>query len=247
MNKACYLFFVLLIGMLSCVSHKKTVYLQKAGEGGAGPVPYKKTPYRIRSQDILQISVTSLNPQVSEFFNQKTTVTSKEDLKGYPVSDSGFIYMPVLDSIYVKGLTLPEAKSKVQKLVREHVTDANIDLKLAGFNITVLGEVRNPGLIPFTGTELTVLEAIGMASDISDFGNRKNVTLIREEEGGTRFISLDLTRRDLVASEYFYLQPNDVLYVEPLRAKTFKQNIGQISLVLGFTSIAFFLINSFRK
>lgn len=244
MNKAIYLMFFLGLAMFSCVPHKKTIYLQKGGSSDL--VPYKKTPYKIHAKDVLLVAVSSLNPQVSEFFNQKLD-GGKETQKGYTVSDSGYIYMPVLDSIKVLDLTVPEAKAIIQKAIREHVTDGKVEVRLAGFNVTVLGEVRNPGLISFDGTELTILEAIGLANDISEFGNRKNIKLIREEGNATKFISLDLTSRNLVASEYFYLQPNDVLYVEPLRAKSFKQNIGQISLLLGFTTLVFFVLNSFNK
>jgi len=234
---------ILVLLMSSCISQRKVIYLQGPAED---LVTHKKNQYTIRPHDILQITISSLNPQVSEFFNLKQD-GSAPGLGGYMVNDSGYIYMPVLDSLLVKGLTIAQIQSKLQRSIREHVTDATVIVKLANFTITVLGEVKAPGHLSFQGDEVTILQAIGMAGDITDLGNKKKVRLIRKEGDASRFVNLDLTDRAIMTSQYFYLQPNDVLYVEALKAKNYKQNVSQLSLVFGFVSLFFLVLNVVRN
>lgn len=229
----------------SCIPHRKVTYMQEAPGKGEVQVQHKKMQYKIRPQDNLHIAITSLNPQVSEFFNLKSE-GDKETLKGYTVNDSGYIYMPVLDSVKVKDMTISEIQYTLQKTIREHVTDATVIVRLASFNIVVLGEVASPGLLSYDGEELTIIKAIGLAGDISDFGNKKKVRLIRKEGNASKFVTLDLTSRDILSSEYYYLNPEDVIYVEALRAKNYRLNVGQLSLIVGLASFVLLVINAVK-
>jgi polysaccharide export outer membrane protein len=237
MKKVLLCFFIGFL-MVSCVSYKNTVYLQNKLGASDNEMTNKKIPYKISPNDLLQITVLSTNTQISEFFNLKA-----EGQNAYSVNDSGYIYMPVLDSIQVSGKTIPEIQGLVGKLIKEHIRDAIVIVRLAKFNVTVLGEVGSQGSISTSAEELTIIEAIGLAGGISDYGNKKKVELIRKEGNVTRFIKLDLTDRRIVSSEFFFLQPNDILYVEPLRAKNIRTNVGQISLFIGIASFILILNN----
>ena len=235
---------IILISILSfsCVPFKKTKYLQGEKSNQGEVISGKVKDYKLQSHDVLQITIASMNPQVSDFFNLKQE-GEKSSLKNYIVNDSGHITLPVLDSVFVKGLTIEEAQNLIKSRIRAHVTDATVVVKLAIFDITVLGEVNDPGVYSFDGDQVNVFQALGLAGDISDFGNRKSVKLMRKTGDSTKIILLDLTQRDIVGSDYFYLQPNDVLYVEPLKAKNFKQNLNQISLLVGIASLFLILYN----
>jgi polysaccharide export outer membrane protein len=242
-----YFIIIIFISILtSCIPQKKVIYLQNKKGTTQDFLSHTKSQYRINAHDHLLITISSLNPQVTEFFNLKQDI-NKSGINTYLVNDQGYIYMPVLDSVLVKGLTIMDIQINLQKAIREHVTDATVVVKLGSFTVTVLGEVGNPGVQNTNGDELTILQALGLAGDISDFGNKKKITLIRKEGEATRFVNLDLTQRDIVASEYFYLKPNDVIYVQPLKAKNYKLNAGQLTLLIGLSSFLLLLLNLIKN
>lgn len=241
-------FFILIvigIGMFSCVPQSKTLYFQKKKGNVDDLIVHAKPQYKVRPHDVLLITISSLNPQTSEFYNMKAEGGS-QGIKGYSISDSGYIYLPVFDSIRVTDMTISEVQNYLQKMIREHVTDATVIVKLSNFNFVVLGEVGNPGMLMFEGNELTIVKAIGLARDITEFGNKKKVILIRKEGNSSRYVTLDLTKRDIMSSEYYYLQPDDIIYVEPLRAKNYRVNVGQISLIIGVASFFLFILNAVK-
>jgi polysaccharide export outer membrane protein len=240
------MFFLMALGMISCIPQKKVIYLHEKSNGSQDLILHSKNQYKVRPHDNLLLTISSINPQVTEFFNLKQDI-SRSGINTYLVSDQGYIYIPVLDSVLVKDMTIMEIQTSLQKKIREHVTDATVIVKLGSFSVTVLGEVGNPGVHSISGDELSILEALGLAGDISDFGNKKNIILIRKEGEASRFVELDLTRRDMVASEYFYLKPGDVIYVEPLKAKNYKLNAGQLSLLIGISSFLLLLLNLFKN
>jgi polysaccharide biosynthesis/export protein len=237
MNKVLLGFSICFL-LASCVRYKNTIYLRNQLGTSDNVLLNKKTPYKIHPNDLIQINVLSTNLKNSEFFNLKT-----EGQSVYLVSDSGYIYMPVLDSIKVAGKTIPEIQGSLAKLIKEHITDAVIIVKLGKFNVTVLGEVGNQGNISATGDELTIIEAIGLAGGINEYGNKRKVKLMRKEGETMRFINIDLTDRNIVSSDFFFLQPNDILYVEPLRVKNIRTNVSQISLFIGIASFLLILNN----
>lgn len=234
---------VLFFSLTSCIPHKKIVLFQKVEGFNNDSIVHYKYTYKIQSGDILGIAVTSFNDQTTDFFNLK----SKDLINGYTVNSRGYIYIPMLDSLQVTGLTLAEVEKNVQDKIKEHVVDPYVVVKLLNFKFTALGEVGSAGIITTTEDELTLIEALGLVGDIGEMGNRKKVNLIRQEGQSSKFITLDLTRRDIVASEYFYLQPNDVIYVEPLRIKTFRTNLSQVSLYFSIVSISFLIYNIIRS
>jgi polysaccharide biosynthesis/export protein len=225
----------------SCYYNKSLVYLQDKdfSERNSTLMESKKSPYRLQPFDILAVQIKSpveqressggvgfTSPQNSMFVTPGNLY-----LDGYSVDANGKITLPVLGQIMVKGLTLEEAQSAIQVQANKYLNNSVVTLKLVSFKITVLGEVKNPGYYFVYNNQATVLEALGMAGDLTNFGNRKNIKLIRQVSAGSEVNLLDLTNANLLTSDLFFLQPGDVLYVEPLRARSRRSNLDLLSVL----------------
>ncbi len=234
----------LLITFSSCTSHRQLVYLKNVDSVSAEAYYPKNRPeYRIQTRDIMYIKIYSLNEEMSSLINQ--TIGSYQQnlfqnetslfINGYAVSDSGNIEIPILGRIKIAGKTMDEAITAIRQRADKYLKDATVIVKLISFKISVIGEVNRPGTYNNFNNQLTVLEAISMAGDITDYGNRKHVLVLRPTADGTRSFRLDLTNKNILISDGFFLLPNDIVYVEPIKSKTFRLNIPTITLV--FTSI----------
>jgi polysaccharide biosynthesis/export protein len=249
-----YVFFFLLLS--SCYHNKRLIYLQDRhfSEKKTTLMENKKEQYRLQPADILSVQVKSTaEKEVSSIFN----VTSLQNpvfvspgnlyLEGYSIDISGKITLPILGAIAVKDLTLEEAQKVIQSHADKYLNQSTVILKLTSFKVTVLGEVKNPGYYLVFNNQATVLEALGLAGDLTSFGNRENVKLIRQTPAGSEVIFLDLTDSSLLKSEYFFLTPGDVLYVEPFKARSKRTNLELLSVVFsGLTTgvLIFSYINS---
>lgn len=245
-------YFVLLMSVLfsSCVSQKELPYLQDSQYSTSTPVTADNTPptYKVQANDIMSIQVQSTQPVLSTIFNP-TSVNAflsadpgNMYLTGYSVNDQGFINLPTIGPLKVQGLTVAEVQSLVQKEVSRYVKDANVLVKISSFKVTILGDVRNPGRYYIYNGQATVLEALGMAGDLNRLANRKNVKLIRQTPAGSEVVLLNLTDPNLLKSRYYYMLPNDALYVEPLKAQNERANLANLGLVFsGITTLALLL------
>ncbi|WP_179019436.1 polysaccharide biosynthesis/export family protein [Winogradskyella forsetii] len=240
----------------SCASRKKIVYFQdEALEDGQLTTEPLQLTYK--PDDILTINVSALDPETVRPFNLPTvsnntndliTATSSTQQQTYLVDYNGNIEFPVLGTIKVEGLTRTDLTALLLERIKVMVNDPIINVRLANFTITVIGEVANPGTFTIQDESITLLEALGYANDLTIFGKRKNVLLIREVDGKKKFANIDLTSINTVNSPFYYLQQNDVIYVEPNKAKirssTFNQNNGVLISAIGTlaTIIAVFLV-----
>lgn len=248
-------FTLLLPALASCVVQEKLPYLQDTHYSTKQPVEVNNTPtlYKIQPNDILNVKVQSIQPDVAQLFN----ITGNQGiysgdpsilyLTGYPVDEKGNINLPTVGKLKVEGLTLDQAQELVQQQVNRYVRDANVLVKLLSFKITVLGEVRTPGRFFIYNAQATVLEALGMAGDLTEFGNRQNVKLVRQTNNGSEVVLLNLTDPALLHSPYYYLRPNDALYVEPMKARTTRGNITNLGILFAGISAAALIINFFVK
>lgn len=250
-------FFTLIICCLiasSCISRKKIIYIQDKNINNTTPVEIKNKKadeYKIEANDILNIKITSLDARTSAFFNieptsaagSQTSSPSGAYYSGYSINDSGNVYIPVIGSVKAQGLTIKELQDSIQKQLNEHVQDGIVLVRLANFKITFLGEVHKPGTQYVYSNQLTIYEGIGMAGELTDLGNRKKVKLVRQIGDTTSIIYIDLTDPKIIASEYYYLRPNDILYVENFKAKQIRFNISPISVVLGLVSTVLVIYN----
>jgi polysaccharide export outer membrane protein len=247
---------LVMIILSSCTFHRQLVYLKNVDSSSvASFYPKSRPDYTIQARDIMYVKIYSLNEEMSSLINQ--TIGSYQQnlfqnetslfINGYVVSDSGFIEVPVLGQILIAGKTLDEAIAAIRERTARYLKDATVIVKLISFKISVIGEVNRPGTFNNFNSQLTVLEAISMAGDITDYGNRRKVHVLRPEASGTRSFQLDLTNRNILTSDGYYLLPNDIIYVEPIRSKSFRINIPTVSLTLTSISTLILILNYISK
>ncbi|WP_264548152.1 polysaccharide biosynthesis/export family protein [Flavobacterium sp. N2820] len=225
--------FIALLATLfvSCIPNKDLIYLQnKGGKSNSIEVAQEASkPYRVQTNDIISISIKSLDQKLVEMFSPSQTgaqETSQEGLyfTGFTVNDHGNIRVPVLGELNVLGYTLDEIRLKVEKQLLDDYfkAEANIfvTVKLAGLRYTINGEIGSPGTNVLFQDKVTIMEAIANSGDITITGNRKDVQIIRKYPHGFETYSLDLTDAKSMNSPYFYIQPNDYIVVKPLKQKS---------------------------
>lgn len=220
---------VLALVCTSCVSHESLVNFNQEDPAAASPEDILNAiNLRIQPEDLLRIQVYSFDPLAAEPFNIESESVAQlrmqggaqiELFMGYFVDQDGYIDFPVLGRLSVVGKTLEEAKADILLRLSEYLTDPVVNIRYLNFKVTVLGEVTVPGTIRLNNKRVTILEAIGMAGDLTDYANRTNILVIREMEGVRTYERLSLQDNAIFASPYFYLQQNDVIYVEPIKAR----------------------------
>jgi polysaccharide export outer membrane protein len=206
--------------------------------------PLERPDYQIQYQDILFIRIITPNEVINNQLNPGDQLYAQSIYRdessiyvfGYTVSDSGFITLPILGDISVIGLTIEDIKESIQERASLFVKDALVTVKLLSFKFTVIGEVNRPGSYTNYNNQLTVSDAIGMAGDITDYGNRTKVLIARPTKEGTIIYPINLQDKNLLLSEGFFLLPNDIVIVEPLKSKPFRLNIPSMTLVLATIS-----------
>lgn len=242
-----YTVVVLMTTLSSCYYNKSLVYLQdqKIKEGQVIKIKNTSEPYLLQVNDVISVKVKSTtDSEVSSSFNitSETIGTSSAPgvlfMEGYSINNSGDVTLPVLGTITLKGLTLEVARDSIQRRANKYLNESTVLVKLVSFKITVLGEVKTPGYHYVFNNQITILEALGLAGDLTNFGNRKNVKLIRPVGDGSEVTVLDLTDPNLLQSPYFYLNPNDVLYVQPLRARSSRSNLEIWGVILSAATTA---------
>jgi polysaccharide export outer membrane protein len=246
----------------SCVPSKDIIYLQGKENVENTPVaaiPYK--PYRLQVSDVLSVTVSAIDSKLVEIFNPtassgSSSIISSETLyyKGYSIDDHGNIRLPILGEVNVLAMTTDEVRQKIEMLLlRDHFNkEAGIfvSVKLAGFRYTINGEVNAPGTKILNQDKVSVLEAVANAGDITVVGNRKEVMIIRQYPQGVQTFSIDLTNYNALQSPYFYLQPNDYVYIKPLKQKTWGtgttgiQSLGSVITILSLVTTTFLLLKN---
>ncbi|MBC7919456.1 MAG: polysaccharide biosynthesis/export family protein [Ferruginibacter sp.] len=214
--------------------------------GSATNVANIQPEYQLQPKDVLSIRIKTLDPKTSDLFNlQSNTGFQPFDppalfINGYSLDDEGDVTLPEIGKVNVRNLTIKEAEQKIQAKTGEYLGNATVLVKLVNFKVTVLGEVQRPGYFYVYNERVTLLEALGQAGDLTDFGERKNITLVRQVKGGSEAILINLQDPNLLASKYYYLMPNDVLYVQPAKAKLDRGNLN----LLGFLGLFLSTITS---
>lgn len=252
--KYIYLLSFTIILVSSCTSYKKLTYLQDVEPAGDSIFYNKQQPeYKIQNQDILYIKVISIDQEVNEAFSvtpEQTTQQFQNEtslfINGFVVNDSGNVELPVAGEVPVAGKTLEEAKLAIEEAAARYVKDATIIVKLISFKFTVMGEVNRPGIYRNYNNQLTVMEALGMAGDLSDYANRSEVLVLRPSREGTYTYKLDLTNDQILTSDGYFLLPNDVVYVKPIKQKIFQLNLPSISFALSSVSTLILILNYIR-
>lgn len=238
------LLFSVLILNESCITRKDISYFQDISDSTAVQQITQKFQAVIQPGDILSIYVTSLSKEASSFFNLVGESTDQQVANTYLVDASGNIEMPLVSSVNVAGMTTEEAKAEVKKLLEQYLVDPTVSIRIRNFKVTVLGEVKVPGVYTIPNEKITLVEALGLAGDLSIYGKRVDVLIIREENGQRTFSKIDLRSKDLFVSEFYYLHNNDIVYVEPGKGKIASADAAYRVLPIvfsGLTIIALFL------
>ncbi|WP_245723825.1 polysaccharide biosynthesis/export family protein [Pedobacter steynii] len=177
----------------------------------------------ILQNDILSVTVNSTSPESNVLFASQPvnqSVNGVYEREGYRVNETGTIKFPVLGKVSVEGLTISQAQNLIESQLNKYVKNAIVNIKFLNFRVTVIGEVNHPSTFTVSNEKINLLEALGLAGDMTAYGKRENVLLIREEDGRRIMERINLNRQDVLSSPYFYLKQNDVIYVEPDKAKS---------------------------
>lgn len=247
------LLFICLVLMLlcSCGSTKNVAYMKNSDYVDLAQSQYLYDA-KIMPKDVLSITVTTVDPAASAPFNlsvysslsgaANATMYSNHVLQSYLVDNQGDIDFPVLGRIHVGGLTKSQCERMINDSIRPYMNASEkpvVTVRMANYKISVLGEVNRPGMYTVNNEKINILEALAQAGDLSIYGKRDCVKLIREDaQGGKQIVTLNLNDAGLITSPYYYLQQNDIIYVEPNKVKSRNASIGQsTSLWLTSTSI----------
>ena len=233
MNKTLF-FLLVIVGVLftACIPVKDLTYLQNNPNSPINDsiINLVDKPYRLQTDDVISINLKANDPELVMIFNATNDVTNSsttsDDLyfNGYTVDDHGNIRIPVIGEINVLGYTIEEVRKMVgKKLLEEYFNkEANVfvTVKLAGIRFTINGEIGSPGITTLYQDRVTIMDAISSAGDITMTGDRKAVTIVRQYPHGTEIHEIDLTDVKCMQSPYFFIKPNDYIYIKPLKQKS---------------------------
>lgn len=249
----------LLMAMLfaSCVPQKKMLYLKEAQmlseNQSINYVNDRSINYKLQPGDNLYIRYVNIVDahSATSLTGEATSRTSSSEaslyLQSYTLDEEGYIELPLIGKIELKNLTVDEAKAVLQTELDKYINQTTIIVKLTNFNLTVLGEVSKPGMYKVYQAQINLFEAISLAGNMTNFAKRDAVRIIRQTDNGSEIITVDMGSADILSSPYYYLKPNDIVYVEPLKMKQWGFTTFPYSTVFSIVSLLITLYALFRK
>jgi len=235
MKKNFYFLIITVFILSACHSQKKITYFQNIDEnGGVFNKVIQQYEPKIASGDMLSIVISALDPQAAAPFNLPIVsyaspiseqLYSQSILQTYLVDTEGNIEFPVVGKIKLGGLKKSEAIVLIQKNLGEYLKNPIVNIKITNYTVSVLGEVNKPGAFKIDNERITFLGALALAGDLTIYGKRKNVLIFRENDNGEKTVAkIDLTTDELFNTPYYYLQQNDIIYIEPNKTKAKQSN-----------------------
>ncbi len=232
------LFMMLLL--FSCIGKRQINYLTDPSltKDSSKLFENRRFEYRIQVNDVLSIRVMGLDEATHRFFNVEAMggVQAVNDaalyVNGFSVDKNGHVQLPTVGKIKVQGLTVGEAQEFVQRKINEYFTNATVILKLVSFRVSVLGDVARPGAYFVYNNQISILEALAMAGGPNEFADKSHVTIMRQSDRGVQAIYQDLSGTEVLSSEYYYLLPNDIIYVPTLKARAGRLNLDIFLILL---------------
>ncbi|MCB0805050.1 MAG: polysaccharide biosynthesis/export family protein [Bacteroidales bacterium] len=230
---------ILIIAVLSsCIPRKKLIYTHDQK-----PKDEKNEYVNVRPEKTIQpfdniyIKVSSIDEKTANIFSMGSGAASQSNINllSYTIDQSGYVDFPFVGKIFVKDMTLNEAQETIEKLVSEYLPNISISVKFVNNAVTVLGEVRRPGEHAFYRDQVTVFQAIAYAGGFTEYGNKETIILVREANNKINYHYLDLTDKNIVSSEFYYIIPNDVIIVRPIRQKF--RNLSLVNVPVFLTTI----------
>jgi polysaccharide export outer membrane protein len=227
-RQAVFILFTLYL-FSSCIPQRKLIYLQdekgkeQTSQTFNNPIKY----YKVKPGDELYIKVVGLDEKTSTLFTDKNDQRTLQFIEkgiyfqSYTVSDSGTINLPTIEKVFVSNMTIDEIQNVIQDKLKDFVNFGSISVKLANFRVSVLGEVETPSNIFIADDITTIFEVLSLAGDMTPYGNRQEVNIIRQSKDGLTYNKVDLTAKNFLNSEFYYIYPGDVVYVPQLKGKAF--------------------------
>lgn len=252
LNKDKLIYILLMLMISGCIPQKKILLLQEKTyyEGDELPQYNDKSGvdgiYKIQPNDYLYINITSLQGINASFFNASgggetggsSVNAENQNLVGYYVNDSGYIYFPYVGNVYLWGKTIDEARRIMENQIKKFLKEPVVNVKLLNNTISIIGEVNNQGTYAINKAKINIYEAVTLAGGFTDFAKRSKVKLIRGSKRGSKVQIIDMSDQRIVDTELYYVYPNDLIYVEPMKAKTW--GIGptfSLALLSSITSL----------
>jgi len=246
----------ILLMFSSCVSLKKVKYIQDMAAYQQGDSVFMKNEvspdYRVKPGDNLYIDIKTLDAKNMNPFegNQNMSYQNNSEmsvyLSSYLVSDSGYISMPVVGKIRVVGKSISEIKDDLRILVSDFFQMATVKVKLVNFKVSFLGEVSKPGTYFVYQERISIFQAISLAGDLSPYANRSRVRIIREKDNGSSVITVNLLKAGIMESPAYYLQPDDIIYVEPMKSKNYAFTAFPYALIFSTITTTLLILNFFK-
>lgn len=219
----------------SCVSTKNVPYFQDISLAKKSIIddPALFTEPKIQNDDILSISIFTIDPQNSTVINQVSSAGNigQQPISGYLVDKNGEIELAMIGKIKLAGLTTFEARDLIKAKVEQFYKEPSVQVRFANFKVSVFGEVSKPSAYTVPNEKVSILDAIALAGDLTIYGKRENVMLIRDNNGKKEFARFNLSSSEIFSSPYFYLRQNDVIYVEPNKAKVASNNAARTQTI----------------
>lgn len=261
-------FLILIAGLASCVSNEKIIYLQNLegnipiAEGKL--IAYEIPEYKLQYNDIIDVNIQTVEDIIEKGFNPTTNLQGGQMMQmiaqgggdvyyitGYTVDKNGNIRLPIIGEVMVKDKSLEEARMEIESKLRSYITsEIYVKVKLGGIRYSALGEFRRPGKFVVLQDRMTIFEAIANAGDLSNIAKRDEVLLIRQYPEGTKLHRINLNDRQIVQSPFYFIQPNDQLYAEPMKVREVGagENAAQsLTLIISAITVSVLLINTFTR
>ncbi len=237
----------------SCITSGKLTYLQHEGEAADTVKAFQSTDYKVQPYDNLFIKVVTPDPQWSQMFNA-TDATSgvsnmseqSADLISYAVDNEGNIEFPFAGKFRVEGLTLKAVKAQIETTLKAYVTDASVTVKMVNNYVSIIGEVKTPGKYQIYKDRMNIFQALAMAGDLGDYSNRQKIQIIRQVGNNNIVSEFSLLDRSILTSEFYYVQPNDIIYAEPLKGRFFQLNAFPYGVILSTVTTFILILNVLR-
>ncbi len=229
---------MLLQSTTSCVSRKQIRIFQDEDLTEKVPAffPQERPAYQLVADDIISVRIKMENPEISQGYNLEGANIVNQGTPGanylnsYTINDSGSIVIPIIGKVKVAGMTVSEAQKAIQEEVDQYLKRATAIVHLVNFKISVLGEVNRPGYYFINHNQITVLEALALAGDMTEFADRGELILVRQKPDGSDAVPINLADLDVLNSNYYFLRPNDVLYVAPAKERSARSNLATVNL-----------------
>ena len=241
-----YIFFITLVVMLSsCITTRNLEYMGFNEEITQEEIPLQE--YRLQAGDLLSIQISTTTEQQHDFFNKENTSNSQlmvqnPYLYGYMINQQGELDLPTFGIIRATGFTVSELSNIIQNIAQSYFESPVVKINIINFEVTILGEVNNPGTFQVVNPDINILQALSLSGDITKFGNRSKIKIIRNRDKINSIFYIDLNSVDILNDGRFMLQPNDIIYVSPLRKKFYAFDSFTNIISISLSALTLFLL-----